>query len=206
MAKLKRIVCFGDSITACSNFSEKYKWPVILQRHLDDSHPGKFEVFNRGVGGSTTFDGMTRLNNILSLKPSYVIVEFGFNDSVMLINTDKPKVSIEEFTRNLEQFYRSFKKIKAETVFILNHPTKHRLLKGVVNPRSSYEDIMKKFNSAIRKTAAKFKAPLIDMPKEMKRRKISMKDFLDPNDGIHLSPAGCENYGNIVYDNILKVI
>ena len=69
-----RIVCLGDSLTACGGEGGRYS--DMLQRSL----PG-YEIVNRGIGGDTLGGGLARLEkDVLSCAPGYVIVELGPND------------------------------------------------------------------------------------------------------------------------------
>ncbi|MCQ2380305.1 MAG: right-handed parallel beta-helix repeat-containing protein [Victivallaceae bacterium] len=72
----RRIVCFGDSITAAGTFAGE------LQLYLSCRYPReRIEVFNAGVGGDSAVDGFRRLErDVLSRNPDMVVVCFGMND------------------------------------------------------------------------------------------------------------------------------
>lgn len=70
----QRIVCFGDSLTACGG--ENGRFSDILQDRFPD-----FEFVNRGVGGETFQDALARVDqDVVALRPSVVLIEFGAND------------------------------------------------------------------------------------------------------------------------------
>ncbi|MFW6367462.1 MAG: AMP-binding protein, partial [bacterium] len=71
---MARIICFGDSLTACGG--ENGRWSDILS----DRFP-QHEWINKGAGGETFVDALARLTrDVLDLRPDLVLVEFGAND------------------------------------------------------------------------------------------------------------------------------
>lgn len=71
---MARIICFGDSLTACGGENGRYS------DILADRFPAH-EWINKGVGGETLLDGVARLQaDVLDLDPDVVLVEFGAND------------------------------------------------------------------------------------------------------------------------------
>ncbi|MBO4620128.1 MAG: hypothetical protein J5654_08460 [Victivallales bacterium] len=70
----RRIVCLGDSLTACGGEGGRYS--DLLQLDLP-----AYEVINSGVGGDTLPGGLSRLEkDVLQWRPGVVIVELGAND------------------------------------------------------------------------------------------------------------------------------
>lgn len=71
---LMKIVCYGDSLTSCGG--ENGRFSDILQ----DRFP-KHAFINRGVGGESFVEGLTRLDaDVLRERPDVVLIEFGAND------------------------------------------------------------------------------------------------------------------------------
>ena len=69
-----RIVCFGDSLTACGGENGRYS--DMLQTMLPECR-----LINRGIGGDTLAGGLARLDrDVLAEKPRIVIVGLGAND------------------------------------------------------------------------------------------------------------------------------
>lgn len=69
-----KVVCFGDSLTACGGPNGRFS--DILQ----DRFP-KHVFVNRGAGGETLADARARLErDVLAENPDVVVVEFGAND------------------------------------------------------------------------------------------------------------------------------
>ncbi|MDD5729074.1 MAG: SGNH/GDSL hydrolase family protein [Victivallales bacterium] len=69
-----RIVCFGDSLTACGGPGGRYSdW---LAQMLPDC-----EIINRGIGGDTLGGGRKRFaEDVLTLHPDILVFELGAND------------------------------------------------------------------------------------------------------------------------------
>jgi len=69
-----KIICFGDSLTACGGDSGRFS--DILQARFP-THT----FINKGVGGETFVEALARLDmDVLSEKPDIVLIELGAND------------------------------------------------------------------------------------------------------------------------------
>ena len=81
-----RILFQGDSITDCgrsrNNDAELgMGYPMLIKAALGLKHPGKYEFFNRGVGGNRIPDLYARIkSDILYLKPDVLSILIGVND------------------------------------------------------------------------------------------------------------------------------
>ena len=197
------IVCFGDSITHAHGFAEGDRWPTILYNLLEQWRPGAYQLYNCGIGGDTTANGLDRVEtDLLPLLPATVIVEFGFNDCNVPLYTRNPRVSLDEYRRNLQEIHRIVKAHRGRTVFIVNHPTQATGERGHGKP---YELYFKKYNTAVRQLALKLKAPAIDLPKMIRARKVDLKTFWS-EDGLHLSPHGNHIYAELVAARLKEIL
>lgn len=84
-AAQKRIVAFGDSLTAGYGLPMEKSFPAQLEQKLKQQGYDVL-VINAGVSGDTTSGGVTRLEWVLSQQPDFFILELGAND--MLRGTD----------------------------------------------------------------------------------------------------------------------
>jgi lysophospholipase L1-like esterase len=64
-----------------------HNWPGYLQETLR-KHSNRFVVINAGVYGYSSFQGLRRLEEALSLQPDIVLVSFGWNDSLNVTMSD----------------------------------------------------------------------------------------------------------------------
>jgi len=77
-----RVVAFGDSIPYGWGVPYEESYPVLLERMLAASLPGReIRVINAGIPGNTIVLGWQRLErDVLRWKPHVVLVGFGLND------------------------------------------------------------------------------------------------------------------------------
>ena len=198
------IVCFGDSITHASNFSERDRWPTILQCTLDEWRPDAYKVYNRGIGGETSTEGLDRFEtDVLPLLPAVVLVEFGFNDSYVRPWSKRPRVGLDEFKANLREIHRVVRARKGKCVFIVNHTTGKVGTTGG-NGRTHNANIAG-HNAAVAQVAKALKAPFIDLPSLMKQRKVSVKRFVC-EDNLHLSVEGNHIYADLVFESLKPLL
>lgn len=195
-----RIICFGDSITEGGEFPHQDRWPTLLQMHLDFLYPDAFEVLNRGIGGNTSAQGFDRLaTDVLPYLPGVLLVQFGFNDANVRDWARVPRVSVEEFRKNLREFHRLALKHGQHCVFIVNHMIGD--VSGIQGNGQSYRDNFAPYNITIRELAARLNAPYIDLPSAMSARSVDMDQFLAP-DMLHLSRAGNRLYAEMVLEGL----
>lgn len=138
------IDCFGDSITAGYGVAPGLTYPDDLQRDLD-ARGYHYRVVNSGISGNTSKDGVDRLQDILALHPSVVIVEFGGNDGLR-------GIPIADTRRNLDLI-----------VSTLLHAGSRVLLAGITLPPNYGPDYIRQFDEIYRLTAAKYRVPLLPM-------------------------------------------
>jgi acyl-CoA thioesterase-1 len=96
------IVCLGDSLTAGYGVKEKEAYPARIERKLNESGY-RWRVINAGIIGETSSETLTRINQVLELKPAIVILEIGINDGFQGIDPNIIKKNIEETVRILKE-------------------------------------------------------------------------------------------------------
>jgi len=198
------IVCLGDSITQAEGFAEGDRWPTVLQRKLDEWKPGAYGVYNRGISGHTTTQGLDRFEtDVLPLLPAVVLVEFGFNDSYVRAWSRKARVGLDEFRANLREVHRVVRARKGTCVFIVNHTIGKLDGKGG-NGRTHNANIAQ-YDKAVREVAAALKAPLVDLPALMKRRRVAAERFVC-DDKLHLSVEGNHIYADMVFESMKPML
>jgi len=111
------VVFLGDSIT--QNWNEDFR----------KQFPG-LKTANRGISGDTTRGMLIRLQDVLDLNPSAVVLLMGTND---IEEAATPEVALE----NLKSILQRLKSHNAEMPIILNlvfpsHPTKRRPTEQIV--------------------------------------------------------------------------
>ncbi|MBQ4481224.1 MAG: hypothetical protein II943_11370 [Victivallales bacterium] len=102
----RRIVCLGDSLTACGGEGGRYS--DMLQKSL----PG-YEIINSGIGGDTLGGGLARLKaDVLDWQPGCVIVELGANDYW------QRRRSLQELQKDYEEIVSRCRQVGAKVLII----------------------------------------------------------------------------------------
>lgn len=198
------IVCLGDSITEGQEILPADRWTALLQRRLDGWRPGRFRVYNRGVGGDTTEQGIERFaSDVAPLLPGVVLVQFGLNDANVYDWSDAPRVSSGRFKENLRTLYGAIAGEGGQCVYLVNH----RL--GSVGGRQgngrSYNENMVPYDPAVREVARELGASTIDLSSLMCSRQIDVEGFVAA-DGLHLSALGNRHYAELVFERLQPLL
>jgi len=136
------IVCFGDSLTAGYGAELGKSYPDYLQADLD-AKGYHYRVVNQGISGNTTKDGVERVDSILAMKPSVVVVEFGGNDGLRGLR-------IEDSRANLDNIVSTLKASGTKVV-----------LAGITLPPDYGPDYINQFNATYALLAKKYDVPLL---------------------------------------------
>ncbi|MEK6709803.1 MAG: GDSL-type esterase/lipase family protein, partial [Nitrospinota bacterium] len=77
-----RILCLGDSWTVGSNVNAEDAFPQRLKAMLKKEFPGAdFEVFNMGMFGYTSVNGLRMMKRALELRPDVLVLGFAMNEA-----------------------------------------------------------------------------------------------------------------------------
>lgn len=191
------IICFGDSITEAAEFPAERRWPTLLQAKLDAWVNGRFTVYNRGVGGDTTARAFDRLeSDVLPWLPGVLLVQFGFNDANVRDWATVPRVSLEEFRKNLREFHRLAVIANGKCFFIVNHTIAP--VAGRQGNNRSYNDNFEAYNAGIREVARTCAAPVVDLPAMFAQQQFALDQML-AEDGMHLSVSGNRIYADLIF-------
>ena len=136
------LLCFGDSLTAGLGTRAGQSYPDYLQKDLD-ALGFRYRVVNQGISGNTTKDGVTRLNDVLKLKPEIAVVEFGGNDGLRGLPIERTEANLDEIVRTL----------KAAGVRVA--------LAGITLPPDYGEDYIHRFDAMYSDIAKKYRVPML---------------------------------------------
>jgi acyl-CoA thioesterase-1 len=176
----RKIVAFGDSLTAGFGLLENESYPYLLQEKLKaDGYD--YEVLNAGVSGDTTTGGLERIDWSLDQKNvEIIIIELGAND---LLRGMPPA----QMKQNLDKMIR---KARAKNVEVL--------LCGMLSPRSMGAQYQADYINAFRDLANEHEIEF--MPFIMLG--IALDPKLNQQDGIHPNAEG----EKIMTDNVYKAL
>ena len=150
--------------------------------------------------------GLDRLETeVIPLFPAILLMEFGFNDAYVCPWLKAPRVGLEEYKKNLREFGRLAKAHKSLPVFIVNHTTASSAACHPQGNRKRYETNFLPYNRAVKAVARQVGSPAIDLPAMMKKRRISLKSFLDV-DGLHLTVPGNHAYADMVFCGLKSIL
>ncbi len=78
----RKLLVLGDSLSAEYGLPRGSGWVALLQKQLDQSHPGTV-IVNASISGETTSGGRSRLPALLKQhQPTHVVIELGGNDAL----------------------------------------------------------------------------------------------------------------------------
>ncbi len=78
----RKVLVLGDSLSAEYGLARGSGWVALLQKQLDQSHPG-IRIVNASISGETTSGGRSRLPALLKQhQPTHVVIELGGNDAL----------------------------------------------------------------------------------------------------------------------------
>jgi len=175
-----------------------------LQSKLDENFSEGYRVFNKGIDGNTSAQGFDRFcDDVLPYLPGLLLVEFGFNDANVKDWSVEPRVSLEEFVRNLREFHRIATAKNTSCVFILNHSIAE--VEGRQGNGLTYNENLLPYDQAVIALAEELKAEVIDLPGMMAAKGVPLQEYLS-NDNLHLSEAGNKHYAQMVFDVIIEKI
>ncbi len=75
----KKIVFFGNSLTAAFGLNPQDGFTAIIQRKLAQKD-ASFKVINAGISGDTAKEGKERVHWVLQQRIDYFVLELGLND------------------------------------------------------------------------------------------------------------------------------
>lgn len=100
----KRILFFGDSITAGYGVGEEKAFPAFVQQKID-SLDWNFKTVNGGSSGETSAGGLSRIDWMLRQPVSVFVLELGGNDGLRGIDLDATKKNLQKIIDKVEAKY-----------------------------------------------------------------------------------------------------
>ncbi|WP_206912576.1 hypothetical protein IGL98_000440 [Enterococcus sp. DIV0840] len=174
---MKKIVLFGDSITA--GYGEEAITPILQNLITEELAIKNYEevmIVNAGMPGDTTQGAMNRLDKeVLAEQADIVTIFFGANDT----NSDN-LVPLEKYAENIETMIT---KIGKEKVILLTPPYVDCARKPTRD-----DNRIREYVERVKVIGAKYEIPVIDVYKAMVVYPGTY-EFLQA-DGLHFSKTG----------------
>lgn len=182
----KKLVCFGDSLTARK---EGYEEPLLTSMLAD--HFEEWSIINSGVPGNTSSQALARMKkDVLAHKPDIVTILLGSNDAGL-----HKLVPLLTYRRNLEKMIRQ---IGPEKIVLISPPPVDETKQ---NKRTN--QVMVLYAQTAKLVATQYKVPFIDFFHYLYFRKNCsslLKGVAD--DGLHFGEGTYELLCELVIDTI----
>jgi acyl-CoA thioesterase-1 len=177
------IAVLGDSLVAGYEIEKSQAFPAVLEAKLKEN---KYDVtvYNDGVSGNTTAQGLARVDDVIAHKPDLVILELGIND---LFQNVSPGIT----SNNLEAIIGKLKAANA-----------HILMVGFRAPPSVGLEYQMPYNLIFPTIAAK---EGIRFYPEFLQNIIGRKEYNLP-DGLHPNPEGVKVLVDSLYPSVTRAI
>ena len=106
--KTKKILFFGNSLTAAYGIDPKMGYVSLIQQKLDNEKLD-YKVINAGLSGETTAGGLERIDWILKQPIDVFVLELGGNDALRGID---PKNSYQNLKGIIEKVKSKYPEVK----------------------------------------------------------------------------------------------
>jgi len=208
------IVALGDSITngaGIGDVTEEDTYRHHLQVDLSKMAEHKVKVINAGVNGDITTTAIPRLErDVLQYKPDYVTIMFGVNDAGYYrpatdSMADTPRVSSDDFKKNLETIIFAIQGIEAMPILItplpMNDSYTHKDFPAYLENGLNY--LVEEYADIIRELSKEKGLHIIDVNKVFVDDPDTEK--LIP-DGIHPNKCGHRFIADIFLSEFIKIL
>ena len=178
---MKRIVVFGDSLSAGLWLKPSEAWPMVLADKLGEARLS-YRIDNYSQSGGTTLTGLKRLGPHLKDKIDIFILELGVNDAI----SSTPQ---REIRQNLQEIIDRVKRA---------NPDVRMVICGVQLSTHSPNGYLARFSKIYVDLAARNNAALVPdlLEAVLGNRQLNLFDRIHPN------PAGQK----ILVENVWRVL
>lgn len=183
-AQTKRILFYGDSITAGYGLDKEQAFPALLQTRAD-SLGIDWTVINGGLSGETSAGGLRRINWVLQQTIDIFVLELGGNDGLRGMST-------EDSYANLSKILDAVK---------TKYPKAKLVVAGMQMPPNMGERYTKAFSEMYPKLAKSYNAYLIPFILE----DVGGIKELNQADGIHPTAQGHKIIANNLWEDLLQI-
>ncbi|MFC4220641.1 arylesterase [Flagellimonas marina] len=177
----KKILFFGDSLTAGYGLEMGEAFPILIQ-HRIDSLGLEYRVINAGLSGETTASGKNRLDWVLEDGISIVIIELGANDGLRGVPLNETESNLQAMVDMVQE----------------KLPEAEIILAGMKIPPNMGLEYTSRFENIFPELAEKENVYLIPFLLE----NVAGIPDLNQSDGIHPTVEGQK----IVADNVWEVL
>lgn len=203
-SKMKRILFFGDSITAAGLQYQGYILQIdaLIKQQMPDT---QYQLVGAGIGGNKVYDLYLRLEeDVISKSPNIVVIYIGIND---VWHKQDYRTGTDE--DRFEKFYRAIiKKLQYNGCkIVLCTPTVIGEKKHFENP---LDEDLNKYANIVKLLANEFSLLLVDLRQAflMYNETYNAKNIEQgvlTTDGVHLNAIGNALVANAIWE-VIKTI
>jgi acyl-CoA thioesterase-1 len=165
----KKILVFGDSLTAGYGLSAQEAFPALAEKHLNEKGK-KCQVINAGLSGETSAGGLSRIDWVLRQSVDVFVLELGGNDGLRGLPLSQTKSNLQAILDKVKQKYPNAKLVVA----------------GMMVPPNMGPEYSAEFKAVFPELARKNKATLIPFLLDG----VAGTKSLNLDDGIHPNTEG----------------
>lgn len=206
-----RIVALGDSITkgVRGGVTGAQTFEALLQVWLS-ANVTPVEVINVGIGGERTDMSLPRLDtDVIALKPDYVLIMYGTNDSHVDAGKTDVRLPLEQYRQNLHTIVARLRDAGAKPILMTSIPLCHTHQHATRSPYSEQGPNYKltEYVAACRQVAAAENLPLVDNFAAWAEAAFLGADLPAlTTDGCHPNPAGHEFLAYTIYPVLARLL
>ncbi len=206
-----KIVCIGDSITkgVRGGVTAEQSLEALLEQWLTE-HVTPVEVVNVGIGGERTDMALPRLDkDVIALKPDYVCVMYGTNDSHIDAGKSDVRLPLETYEANLHTIVQRLREAGVKPVLMttipLCHTHQHAMRSPYAEQGPNYR--LTEYVAACRRAAAEDQVPLVDNFAAWAEAAFLGADLpAMTTDGCHPNPKGHEFLARTIYPVLARLL
>lgn len=181
----KRILFFGDSITAGYGVDKEKAFPALIQQKID-SLGWNFKAVNAGLSGETSAGGLRRVDWMLRQPVSVFVLELGGNDGLRGIDLDDTKENLQKIIDKVNGKY----------------PNAEIIIAGMQVPPNLGPDYTEKFKEMYPELAEENDATLIPFLLE----DVGGNPEYNQSDDIHPNAKGHKIVAETVWDTLKPIL
>ena len=200
------LIALGDSITKgiregvalnqtfCSRLQQQ------LQRNGHEA-----SIVNLGTGGERTDQALERLSEVIKMRPGFVAIMYGTNDSYVDAGKEHSRLSVNDYRANLVEIISRLR--DAQIVPILMTPPRWSDSAERSGIRENPNVKLEAYVAACREVAKQNHLPLIDHFDAWSKAARDGQDILEwTTDGCHPNPAGHQQIADTMIAAIVELI
>ncbi len=181
----KRVLIFGDSITAGYGIDKENAYPALIQEKVD-SLGWNFNIINAGSSGETSAGGARRIDWMMRQHIDVLILELGGNDGLRGVDLTDTKKNLQTIIDKVEEKY----------------PTAEIILAGMQVPPNLGLEYTAEFMEIYPELAKTNGVRLIPFL----LKDVGGEDDLNLSDGIHPNEEGHKILADTVWDTLKPIL